>query len=110
MSKFQGAQLVGGSASDVNSRNGRVLGRGLDPINNVVGGRLATRFAIPQAAVDAQVAAVRAGEPASAVRPVLGPDGEKILSSGDKVEDNNARKRFISAYDQMHRLAYDTHE
>ena len=39
-------------------------------------------FATPQAAVDALVAAIRAGDPASAVRPVLGPDGEKILSSG----------------------------
>jgi Protein of unknown function (DUF2950) len=65
-------------------------------------------FATPQAAVDALVAAVRTGDPASAVIPVLGPDGEKILSSGDKVEDDNARKRFLSAYDQMHRLAYDT--
>ncbi len=65
-------------------------------------------FATPQAAVDALVAAVRAGDPASAVVPVLGPDGEKILSSGDTVEDAKARKRFLSAYDQMHRLAYDT--
>ncbi len=65
-------------------------------------------FATPQAAVDALVAAIRASDPASAVIPVLGPDGEKILSSGDKVEDDNAGKRFISAYDQMHRLAYDT--
>jgi Protein of unknown function (DUF2950) len=39
---------------------------------------------------------------------VLGHDGEKILSSGDKVQDENARKRFLSAYDQMHRLAYDS--
>ncbi len=43
-------------------------------------------FATPQAAVDAPVAAIRAGDPASAVIPALGPDGEKIFSSGDKAE------------------------
>jgi Protein of unknown function (DUF2950) len=64
-------------------------------------------FATPQAAVDALVAAVRAGDPASAVVPVLGPDGEKILSSVDKVEDAKARKRFLTACEQMRRLAYD---
>jgi hypothetical protein len=43
-------------------------------------------FATPQSAVDAPVAAVRTGDPASAVIPVLAPDGEKIFSSGDKAE------------------------
>lgn len=65
-------------------------------------------FATPQTAVDALVAAVRAGGTEQVIVPVLGPDGKKILSSGDAVEDENARKRFLSAYDQMHRLAYDS--
>src|SRR5271166_5361790 len=65
-------------------------------------------FPTPQAAVDALVAAVKTGDSEAAITPILGPDAEKIISSGDKVEDENARKRFISAYGQMHRLAYDT--
>jgi len=65
-------------------------------------------FPTPQAAVDALVAALRTGNSEAAITPILGPDAEKIISSGDKVEDDNARKRFVSAYDQMHRLAYDT--
>ncbi len=65
-------------------------------------------FATPQAAVDALVSAAKAGDPKAAIMPVLGPEAEKILTSGDPVEDTNARKRFLSAYDQMHRLAYNT--
>ncbi len=65
-------------------------------------------FSTPQAAVDALVAAVRAGDSEDAIIPVLGPDANKILSSSDKVADANARQRFISAYEQMHRLAYDS--
>jgi len=64
-------------------------------------------YATPQAAVDALIAAVKAGNPSSAISPVLGPDADKIISSGDKVADDNALKRFESAYDRMHRLAYD---
>ena len=54
------------------------------------------------------MAAAKAGDPKAAIMPILGPDGEKILSSGDKVADENARKRFISKYDEMHRIAYDS--
>ena len=64
-------------------------------------------FPTPQAAVDALMAAAKAGDPKAAIMPILGPDGEKILSSGDQVADENARKRFISKYDEMHRIAYD---
>ena len=50
---------------------------------------------------------MKADDPKAALTPILGPDADKILSSGDQVEDDNARKRFISKYDQMHRTAYD---
>src|SRR5690348_10689847 len=56
-------------------------------------------FATPQTAVDALVAAVRAGASEQVIVPVLGPNGIKILSSGDPVADESARKRFLSAYD-----------
>jgi hypothetical protein len=64
-------------------------------------------FATPQAAVDALVAALKATDPKAAVGPVLGPGGKAILSSGDPVADQNALKRFLSSYAEMHRLAYD---
>ena len=65
-------------------------------------------FPTPQAAVDALIEAAKAGDPKTAITLILGADADKILSSGDKVADDNARKRFISGYDKMHRLAYDT--
>jgi hypothetical protein len=64
-------------------------------------------FATPQTAVEALVSAAQAANPKAAIVPVLGPDADRILSSGDPVADANARKRFVSAYRQMHRLAYD---
>jgi hypothetical protein len=65
-------------------------------------------FPTPQAAVDALVAAAKADDPKAAAGPILGPDSDKILSSGDKVADDNARSRFVSKYKEMHRLAYDS--
>jgi len=64
-------------------------------------------FPTPQAAVAALVSAAKASDFKDALTAVLGPDAEKILSSGDGVEDDNARKQFVSAYDQVHRLAFD---
>jgi hypothetical protein len=64
-------------------------------------------FPTAQAAVNALITAAKAGDPKAEIMPILGPEGEKILSSGDNVEDEEARKRFVSKYDEMHRLAYD---
>jgi hypothetical protein len=35
---------------------------------------------------------------------VLGPGGGDIISSGDKVSDDAARARFVSAYDAKHEI------
>ena len=51
-------------------------------------------YKTPQAAAEALVVAVKDGD-AKAILAVLGPDGEDIISSGDKVADEQARKRFI---------------
>jgi hypothetical protein len=40
---------------------------------------------------------------------ILGIHSKDILYSGDPVEDNTTRENFVAKYDQMHRLAYDTH-
>jgi len=60
-------------------------------------------YKTPQDAVDALVAAARSGD-RKALLAVLGPDGEDIVSSGDKVADEGARKGFLEAYDANHRI------
>lgn len=60
-------------------------------------------FPTPQVAATALVSAAKAADPRP-LTAVLGPDAEKILSTG-AVEDDKARKQFVSVYDQMHRLA-----
>jgi len=54
-------------------------------------------FPTPEAAAHALLAAVQSPDATAGASRVLGPDSEKIVSSGDPVEDTAARKRFISA-------------
>jgi hypothetical protein len=35
---------------------------------------------------------------------ILGPEGKKVISSGDEVEDARARASFVQVYREMHRL------
>jgi len=60
-------------------------------------------FKTAEAAVDALVNATKSGDQ-KGILTVLGPDGAGIASSGDKVEDAAARKRFIDAYDAKHQI------
>ena len=43
----------------------------------------------------------------SAINKILGPKGEKIISSGDKIADNRAREDFVAAYDKKHAIEKD---
>jgi hypothetical protein len=61
-------------------------------------------FANPDAAVNALVQAVQTDDKKSIVK-ILGPGGEKLVSSGDPVADAAAGKRFIDAYNVSHTLA-----
>ena len=54
-------------------------------------------------AVDALVAANR-NDDKEALLKILGPNGEKIISSGDPVADQENRDRFLRAYDIGHSL------
>ena len=63
-------------------------------------------FKSPQEAASALVAAVRADDDKAVAR-VLGPDAEEILTSGDKVEDENTRKVFLAAYDAKNAIVKD---
>lgn len=56
-------------------------------------------FETPQAAVDALVAAVRAGTPGP-IAQVLGSGAGRVLHSGDPALDARARKEFLDAYQQ----------
>lgn len=61
------------------------------------------KFASPQSAVGALVAALRAGDQAELTR-VFGPDDSEIVSSGDPVADRAEVDRFLTAYDAKSRL------
>ncbi len=63
-------------------------------------------FDTPEAAVDALIDAFRRND-AMALRAILGPESNKLLDSGDRVADAEARKRFLAAYDAGHTLAPD---
>ena len=60
-------------------------------------------FKTPEEAFEALSAAVREGN-RRAVRAVLGDGADEIMSSGDKVQDENTRKLFVAAYDAKHRI------
>ena len=66
----------------------------------------ATRFATPEAAASALVAAARADNVA-AMHDALGPGSVALLYSGDPVSDEQAREKFVAAYDAKHSLAPD---
>jgi Protein of unknown function (DUF2950) len=60
-------------------------------------------FATPEKAVDALVAAVRAGSTGELLK-ILGPASRKLVRSGNAVEDARARAKFITAYDEANRI------
>jgi hypothetical protein len=63
-------------------------------------------FATPEEGAVALFTAVKANDVA-AIRAVLGPDGSKLIQSGDKVSDEQRRARFVAAYNESHRLALE---
>jgi len=60
-------------------------------------------FGSAQEAVDALVAALKAGDSAQETL-LFGPGSERIVSSGDTVADANARQKFLEAYQTKHSL------
>ena len=63
-------------------------------------------FATPAAAVDALIAANRANRVRELIV-ILGPEGAKLIHSGDPVADKRGRDRFVAAYDEAHKLEFD---
>ena len=60
-------------------------------------------FATPQAAVEALVAAVRAGDE-HRIASVLGPGSGPLVRSGDPVADEQGRLRFVADYDRQSKI------
>ncbi len=62
-----------------------------------------TTFKTPEAAADALVAALRRDD-AHALTRILGDDVRKLIESGDAAANHAERTRFLSSYDNQHRL------
>ncbi len=60
-------------------------------------------FSSPEQAMTALVDAIRAGDQ-KALLAILGPEGRKLVFSGDPVADKNARERFVAEYDRAHHI------
>ena len=60
-------------------------------------------YASPEDAAAALATATRSHDQA-ALRAILGPGSEKLLSSGDRYADEESQRRFAAAYDEKHTL------
>lgn len=67
-------------------------------------GQTPTTFGSPEAAVAAFVEAVKSGQPAEALVTVLGPAGRDLAISGDPIDDEARRARFLSSFEEGHSL------
>ena len=63
-------------------------------------------FKTPDEAASALVSAAKAGD-MKALATVLGPDGDAIVSSGDKVADATTRQKFVTAYEAKHQITME---
>jgi len=63
----------------------------------------AKTFGSPEEAVQALVAAARAGD-GKRILDVLGPEATEIVSSGDAAVDKQARERFAAAYSEANKI------
>lgn len=64
-------------------------------------------FATAQDAVQALVAAVRSDDQPELLR-ILGPKGEPLIRSGDRIADQEGRVRLVNAYDAAHRVEFES--
>jgi hypothetical protein len=63
-------------------------------------------FDSPQAGITALIKAVKANDRA-ALRAIFGPEGSKLLSSGDAVADARSRAAFSKAYDEASKVVLE---
>ena len=104
----------GGAPSQASRRCSLVLMLGMASVVATVGSGCSTPaagpsqqdFATAEQGVDALVAALRRDDQPEQLR-ILGPDGEKLIHSGDAVADQTGRARFVAAYDAAHHIEVD---
>lgn len=60
-------------------------------------------YASPEQAAEALAAAWHGGQTADLLK-IFGPDGEKLVTSGDPVAEKRARAKLSSSYDKRHRI------
>ncbi len=60
-------------------------------------------FASAEEAVSAFVAALRDHQEAD-LHAILGPEGDKVIDSGDRYADRELHERFVALYDEKHRI------
>ena len=63
-------------------------------------------FDSPQAGVTALIRAVKANDK-PALRAIFGPEGSKLLSSGDAVADAHSRAAFSKSYDEANKMVLE---
>ena len=73
------------------------------PAAAIAAGDRQARFDAPDQAAQALVEAARAGQPRRLLQ-ILGPDGRKLVFSGDAVADKLGREKFVAAYEQANRI------
>ena len=77
--------------------------------SEVLAGPEQKTFASPAETAQAFADALSANDTQSA-QAILGPEGEKLLHSGDAVADRKAAQRFLGAYAKQHRLEQRSEE
>jgi len=69
----------------------------------------AQTYASPDEAVAALIAAAKSGNQADMLR-VLGAEGRALVESGDPVNDERERKRFVAAFETKHAIKIEGHD
>jgi len=80
-----------------------ILLAGCFPMHSMAQQQGQKTFSSPEDASKALVAATQSGDE-KAMLAILGPEGKRIVSSGDETEDTESRANFVQKYQQMHRL------
>ena len=60
-------------------------------------------FASAEEAVSALVVALRDHQEAD-LRAILGPEGDRVIDSGDRYADRELHQRFVALYDEKHTI------
>ena len=60
-------------------------------------------FASAEEAVNALVTALRDHQEAD-LRAILGPEGDRVINSGDRYDDRELHQRFVALYDEKHTI------